>query len=160
MAKKSGNSGAKEGRHVVAVNKKARRDYEILDTLEAGLELLGCEVKSIRGGGANLKESYIRFRNRECFLTGCHVSPYKFSRVETYDPVRDRRLLLHQREIERLGSQVQAKGLTVVPLQIYFNSRGRCKLDIGLGRGKKLFDKRQDIKSRDAAREIQRLMKG
>ncbi|HQH27250.1 MAG TPA: SsrA-binding protein SmpB, partial [Oligoflexia bacterium] len=146
-------------RHVIAVNKNARRNYEILVTVEAGIELLGCEVKSIRAGGINLKESYIRFKHNECFLVGCHISPYKFSPLKDYDPVRDRRLLFHRHEIKRLNEQVQQKGLTIVPLRAAFSPKGRCKIEVGVGRGKKLFDKREDIKAREAARDIERAMK-
>ena len=156
-AKKTGGSEG-EG-HVVAVNKKARREYEILDTFEAGLQLLGSEVKSVREGAINLRESYIRLKNGEAFLVGCHISPYKYSRENEHDPLREKKLLLHRREIERLASQTQMKGLTIVPLKVYFTGQGRAKAAIGVGRGKKLYDKREDIKSREAAREIERVMK-
>lgn len=157
--KKKKKPEAEDGRTIVAVNKTARRNYHIIDTFEAGIELLGCEVKSIRAASINLKESYIKFTSRQCFLVDCHISPYRFARIDKYDPVRERRLLLHRREIERLGSQVQRKGLTVVPLKVYFNKRGRCKLELGLGQGKKLYDKRDDVKAREAQREMERAMK-
>jgi SsrA-binding protein len=161
MAKgKKKGEGTDEGRKVVAVNKKARRDYLIQDALEAGIELEGCEVKSAREGSLNLKESYIKFRSGECFLVGCHISPYRFSRQDAYDPLRERKLLLHKHQIERLSASVQQKGLTAVPLRAYFTQRGRCKLEIALGKGKKSYDKREDIKSREAQREIERRMKG
>ena len=157
--KKPQAAQASDGYKVIDVNKKARRDFEIRDTFEAGIALLGSEVKSIRDGGVNLRDSYIRFKNGECYLVGCHVSPYKFSSHDAPDPIRDRKLLLHKRDIEKLGSQVQAKGLTLVPLKIYFNKRGRCKLEVALGRGKKLYDKREDIKAREAARQMERVLK-
>lgn len=161
MAKggKSTTKGDEGGRHVIDVNKKARRDYEVIDTFEAGLELLGSEVKSIRSNGISLRDSYVRFKDRQLYLVGCHITPYKFSRQDAHEPYRDRRLLLHSREIARLSAQVQLKGLTIVPLLVYFNARGRCKLEIGTARGKKLHDKREDMKSRDAIREMERAIK-
>lgn len=144
-----------EGKKIVALNKSARRDFEILQTIEAGIVLTGGEVKSVRGGGVQLKESYVRVKSGEVFLVGCHISPYSHSPNEKYNPVIDRKLLLHRREIDRLGSQVQQKGLTLVPLALYLKG-GRCKLEIGLGRGKKLFDKRQDLKERQAVRAMNR----
>jgi SsrA-binding protein len=160
MAKKKKNISKDEnGRKTIEVNKKARRDYEIVDTFEAGIQLLGSEVKSIRDGGISLRDSYIRFKNGECLLVDCHISPYKYSRRDDIDPYRPRKLLLHKREIERLSSNVQLKGLTAVPLKLYFNEQGRCKLELALGRGKKLYDKRQDVKRKDAQREMQRALK-
>ena len=159
MSKKKKNKQSDDGTRIVDVNKKAHRDYEILDTLEAGLVLLGSEVKSIRGNGISLRDSYIRFRNGKCVLVACHIAPYAFSKNDAHDPYRERELLLHKRELERLNEQVQAKGRTLVPLKAYFNKRGRCKLAIGLGRGKKLHDKRQDVKKKEAAREMERAVK-
>lgn len=144
---------------LIASNKKARRDYEILQTLEAGIALVGSEVKSLREGGVNLKDSYVRIIRGECFLVGCHISPYSHSRVDAHETTRDRKLLLHRREIERLVGSVQQKGLSLIPLKLYFK-QGRAKLEIGLGKGKKLHDKRQDLKSREAQREIQRALRG
>jgi len=160
MGKKKKNiSKESDGRKTIEVNKQARRNYELVDTFEAGIELLGAEVKSIREGGISLKDSYIRFKKGECFLVSCHVAPYRFARQADIDPYRDRKLLLHKREIVRMSSQVQQKGLTAVPLKIYFNKEGRCKVELALGRGKKLHDKRQDVKKRDAQREMQRAIK-
>jgi len=152
---KQAQKAAEGGIQVIDVNRKARRDYHISDTYEAGLILLGSEVKSIRAGGMNLKESYVRVRNGEIFLVGCNISPYRHSRVDAHEPLRDRKLLLNQKEIERLGEQVQKSGLTIVPLQAYFK-KGRCKLEIGLGKGKKLYDKREDIKRREETRRMER----
>lgn len=143
----------------VAANKKARRDYEIVSSAEAGISLLGSEVKSIRQGNASLKESYIREKNGELYLVGCHISPYSHSPVDAHEPTRQRKLLLHRQEIDRLIVQIARKGLTLVPLRLYFNKDGRCKLEIALGRGKKLFDKREDEKKRVATREVERMLK-
>ena len=143
---------------VAAENRQARRDYEIIDVIEAGIVLLGSEVKSIRAGGANLKESYIRPKNGEMFLVGCHISPYKHSHVEAHEPTREKKLLLHKLEIERLAASVQQKGLTLVPIQLHFK-KGRCKLQFGLGKGKKHHDKREDVKKREAEREMERALR-
>ncbi len=143
------------GELLVAQNKKARHDYEILDTHEAGISLLGSEVKSIRAGEVNLKESYIRLKQGEMYLVGCHISPYSHSRQDTYDATRERKLLMHRREIDRLGGDIGKKGLTLVPLKLYFKD-GRCKLQLGVARGKKLHDKRQDMKAKEADRRMAR----
>jgi SsrA-binding protein len=143
----------------IEVNKKARRDYEIIETLEAGISLLGSELKSIRQGGISLQESYVQVTNGECFLVHAHVSPYAFTSVQPPDPYRSRKLLLHKREIEKLAIQVQRKGLTIVPLRVYINPRGKVKVEIGLGRGKKIHDKRADIKNKESARDLERALK-
>ncbi len=145
---------------IVEVNKKARREYEILDTFEAGIALTGAEVKSVRAGGASLRESYVRVRNGECWLAACRISPYSFSRADEHDPARDKKLLLHKAEISKIAQNVQAKGLSLIPLKLYFNQHGRCKVEIALCRGKKLYDKRDDIKKRAADRQISRVLKG
>ena len=155
MAKKSGQKEEGEGVLVAALNKKARRDYEISDTFEAGLALLGSEVKSIRDGGMNLQESYVRVSNSELFLVDCHISPYTFAGFQAPPPTRERKLLMHRREIERLGVAVRQKGLTLVPMRAYFKN-GRCKLEVGLGKGKKLWDKREDVKAKEAKRAMDR----
>ncbi len=156
MSKKTSSSGG--GRKVISTNKKARRDYEIIDTFEAGIVLQGSEVKSIRDGGINLKDSYVRVKGGEIFLVGSHISPYSHAPADAHETVRDRKLLMQKREIERLAAQVQQKGLSLVALQIYF-VRGRCKLEIGLGRGKKLYDKRRDVKDKEAKRAMERAIK-
>ncbi len=148
-----------DGVKTVDVNKKARRDYEILDTAEAGIVLCGSEVKSIRNNGISLRDSYIRMKGDECYLVGCHIAPYKFAGVDAHDPYADRKLLLHRREIDRLAMQVKTKGRTLVPLKVYFNKSGRCKVELGIGRGKKLYDKREDVKGREAKRHIERAIK-
>jgi SsrA-binding protein len=155
-AKKKNTSAEAGGKQVIDVNKKARHDYEILDILEAGIVLSGSEVKSIRGNGISLRDSYVRLKNGECFLVDAHVAPYKFAAQDAHEPYRDRKLLLAKKEIGKLSVQVQAKGLSVVPLSIYFNAKGRCKLEIGVARGRKLHDKRQDIKEKEARRDIDR----
>lgn len=159
MGKKAkGDEKAGSGILVVATNKKARRDYEILGNYEAGMVLLGSEVKSVRAGGINLSDSYVRAKNSELFLVSCHISPYLHSRVDAHDPLRERKLLLHRQEIEKLAAQVQMKGLTLIPLQVYFK-KGRLKVEIGVGKGKKQFDKRDDVKKKEAQREMDRAFK-
>ena len=138
---------------VVATNRRARHEYEILETLEAGLVLRGTEVKSLRTGQVNFKDSYATVRDAEVWLVGCHISPYSHGTDANHDPERDRKLLLHGREIARLAGKVAEKGLTVVPLKLYFK-QGRAKLEIGLARGKKLHDKRAALRERETRREM------
>jgi len=159
MAKKGKKAPQMEGGVLVAaVNKKARRDYEVLEKFEAGLSLLGSEVKSVREGGVNLKESYVREKQGELFLVQCHISPYAHSPVDAHNPTRERKLLMKRSEIDRLIGKVKEKGLSLVPLRLYFK-RGRLKLELATGRGKKLYDKRRDEKSRAADRTIQAKLK-
>src|SRR5919197_3581013 len=139
----------------VATNRRARHDYEILETIEAGLALRGTEVKSLRAGQVNFKDSYATMRNGEAWLTGCHISPYSHGTDANHDPERDRKLLLHRREISRLTGKVAERGLTLIPLRLYFKS-GRAKLEIGLARGKKLHDKRSALRERETRREMDR----
>ncbi len=143
---------------VVATNRKARHDYEILETYEAGLALKGSEVKSLRAGMANLKDSYVQFKAREAWLVGCHISPYAFSRGGGHDPDRDRKLLLHRREIDRISAKVKERGLTLVALRIYFKD-GIAKIEIGLARGKAQYDKRVAIREREQRREMDRAIR-
>ena len=138
---------------VVATNRRARHEYEILETFEAGLVLRGTEVKSLRTGQVNFKDSYATVRNGEMWLLGCHVSPYSHGTDANHDPERDRKLLLHAREITRLLGKIAERGLTVVPLKLYFKG-GRAKLEIGLARGKKLHDKRATLRERETRREM------
>ncbi|MCD6165893.1 SsrA-binding protein [candidate division KSB1 bacterium] len=140
---------------IIATNRKARHDYQILNTFEAGIVLQGTEVKSLRQGKANLKDSYAIIKNGELFLLNMHISPYSHGTAYNHDPLRTRKLLLHRHEIRRLIGQVQEKGLTLVPLKIYFKN-GIAKVELALVRGKKLYDRRQDIARRDAERELQR----
>ena len=142
----------------IATNRRARHEYEILETVEAGLVLRGTEVKSLREGLVNFKDSYASFRNGEGWLLGCHISPYSHGTDANHDPERDRKLLLHKREIARLGGKISERGLTLVPLRLYFKD-GRAKVEIGLARGKRQYDKRQSIAERDAKREIERAVR-
>jgi SsrA-binding protein len=141
--------------NVIATNRKARHDYHILQTIEAGLVLTGTEVKSLRHGRANLKESYARIENGEVFLYGMHISPYEQGNRYNPDPKRTRKLLLHSHEIRRLTGKVREKGLTLVPLKLYFHN-GRAKVELALVKGKKEYDKRKTIAERDAQREMER----
>ena len=144
---------------VAAQNKKAYHDYFIEEKIEAGVELFGTEVKSIRAGSVNLKDSYCTFKNGEVFALGVHVSPYEQGNVFNRDPLRPKRLLLHKREILRLFGKVAEKGLTLVPLSLYFVG-SRVKVELGLCRGKKLYDKRQSEADKVADRTIERQLKG
>ena len=139
-------------------NKKASHDYEILEKVEAGIVLKGAEVKSLRDGRASLKDSYGKVENGEIFLYNFYIAPYPAS-FEKIDPLRKKKLLLKKNQIIRLGRKVEEKGLTIVPLSVYFNSKGLAKVEIGLAKGKKLYDKRKEIKKREIEREIQRRLK-
>src|SRR5262247_129552 len=148
------SSQAREGGdRPIATNRRARHEYEILETVEAGLVLRGTEVKSLRAGQVNFKDSYASMRNGEGWLLGCHISPYSHGTDANHDPERDRKLLLHRKEITRLVGKVAERGLTVVPLKLYFKD-GRAKIEIGLARGKKLHDKRETLRERESRREI------
>lgn len=149
---------ANEEIKVIAQNKKARHDYFIEQTLEAGIVLSGTEVKSIRQGKVNLKDSYAMVDGGEVILNGMHISPYEQGNTNNKDPLRDRKLLLHKSEINRLIGYTQQKGLSLVPLRLYFR-RGIVKVELGIAKGKKLYDKRDDIAQRDAKREIDRKLK-
>jgi SsrA-binding protein len=138
---------------VIVENRRARFEYHILESLEAGLVLTGTEVKSIRGGGVSLNEAYARIRDGEAWLVGMHIPPYKQGSFSNTEPNRPRKLLLHKEEIARLQSRIGEKGLTIVPLRLYF-TRGMAKLQLGVARGKKLWDKRADAAKRDVEREI------
>ena len=145
----------KESVRLVANNKKAYHDYFIDDTYEAGIELFGTEVKSLRSGKCSIKESFIRIERGEVFVYGMHVSPYEKGNIFNKDPLRVRKLLLHRYEINRLESKIAEKGYTLVPLRVYFKG-SLVKVEIGLARGKKLYDKRQDIARKDQRREALR----
>ena len=148
---------AKENKSI-AVNRKARHDYFVLEGLEAGIELVGTEVKSIRAGGVNLKDAWVEIQNGELYVMGMHISPYEKGNIFNRDPVRPRRLLAHGREIRRLAAEVKLNGLTLVPLRLYFKG-SRVKVEVGLCKGKKLYDKRATTAQRDAQRDIDRAMK-
>ena len=145
-------------RKVVTENRKARHDYHIHDTFEAGIVLTGTEVKALRGGKANLKDSYARIENCKVMLHNMHISPYEQGNRFNHEPLRIRKLLLHRYEIIKLIGKTQEKGYTLVPLKLYF-TRGKAKVELGLATGKKSYDKRQDIAERDAKRDIERAMR-
>ena len=149
---------AKQNDKPVAQNRKAYHDYFIEDKFEAGIALSGTEVKSIRQGNLNLKDSFCNVKNGEIFLYGMHISPYEKGNIFNKDPRRTRKLLMHKREITRLGAKAQQDGYAIVPLSVYF-SGPRVKVEIGLAKGKKLYDKRESAAKRDAKREMDRAMK-
>jgi len=142
-------------RKIIAVNRQARHEYYILETYEAGISLKGSEVKSLREGRVNLKDSFARINKGELFLFNAHISPYSFDQQKGYEPKRTRKLLLHRPEINSLVGRVGEKGLTLIPLRMYFK-RGKAKVEIALAKGKKFYDKRETLKRRDAEREIRR----
>lgn len=150
--------GDVDGRKLVCRNRRAWHEYEILETVEAGMVLVGTEVKSLREGRVNLKDSYAKVEGDEVFLVDAHISPYSHGNIMNHDPLRPRKLLLHKKEIRRLGGKVSERGLTLIPLEIYFKE-GRAKVELGLARGKRLYDKRAAIKKRDERRELQRELK-
>ena len=158
MAKQTSAPG-KPTRHLIAKNRSARHEYEVLETLEAGIELTGTEVRSLRERACQLSDAFCLIRGRECWLHGVHIHPYSNGGVWNVDPDRKRRLLLHKRQIDYLDAQLRQKGLALVPLDIYFNEQNRVKLTVALVRGKKLYDKRADMAKRDANRDIARAMK-
>lgn len=147
------------GIHIVVRNRRARHEYEVLDKVEAGLVLTGTEVKSLRAGKANLQDAYARFDRAEMWLYNLHISPYEQGNRFNHEPLRPRKLLLTRRELRKLVGQVEQQGLTLVPLDIYFR-RGIAKVTLALVRGKKLHDKRDDLRRRDAEREMERAYKG
>ena len=161
MSSKSGgtkSSRKEDGIKVVADNRRARFDYEIIDTYEAGIELRGSEVKSLREGKAQIKDGYASIRDGELWLHNVHIAPYGPASRENHDPERPRKLLAHKREIERLVGRINERGLTLVPTRIYF-SGSRAKVEIALARGKDRFDKRESIKSREQARDMERALR-
>ena len=150
--------GAKPGIKIIAENRKARAEYFIEETYEAGLVLTGTEVKALREGRANLKEAFGEVRDGEAWLVDCHISPYGHGNIFNHDPVRPRKLLLHKEEIQRLLGRTQEKGFTLVPLKMYF-SKGKAKIEMGLGKGKNLRDRREELKARAAGREVERALR-
>jgi SsrA-binding protein len=142
----------------IAANRKARHEYFVEDSFEAGIELRGTEVKSLRNGGANLKDSWCDVSRGELYIRQMHISPYEKGNIFNCDPLRERRLLMHRREIGRLAGLIKQQGYTLIPLSVYFKGP-RVKVELGLCRGKKLYDKREDSQRRDAAREIDRAVK-
>jgi SsrA-binding protein len=157
-AKAAKGAGSDPNERVVATNRRARHDYEILDTIECGIVLRGSEVKSLREAKVTLADAYARITDHELWLLGLHISPYSHGAgFDPPDPERDRKLLAHRTEIDRLGARLDREALTRVPLRLYF-SKGRAKIQLGLGRGKWQYDKRQDLARRDADREAERAM--
>ncbi len=144
---------------VIAKNKKAFFNYEHIETLEAGISLLGSEVKSIREGKISLKESYAEIKEGEVFLINCHVSPYNPANIFNHDPLREKKLLLHRREIKRLIGKIKEKGLTLVPVKVLLNDKGRIKVEIALAKGKRVYQKREAIRQRDQDREMRAELK-
>jgi len=144
---------------MICQNKKARHDYHIIDTYEAGLVLKGSEVKSCRSGRANLKDSYARFKDGEIYLVETHISPYTYAHQLNHDPLRERKLLFHKSEIKKLYGKIKERGLSLIPLKMYFKN-GKVKVAMAVAKGKKLHDKREDIKRKDIAREVEKEFRG
>jgi SsrA-binding protein len=157
VSKKKGGAKAKSN-GAVATNPKARHDYEILETMEAGMVLTGSEVKSLRGGSASMRESFAIIRDGETWLIGMHIGPYAQAGYAGHEPTRSRKLLLHKDEIQRLVGKTAERGLTLVPLKVYFN-HGLAKIELGLAKGKKTYDRRESLKEKDAQMQIDRAMR-
>jgi len=157
VSKKKGGAKAKSN-GAVATNPKARHDYEILETMEAGMVLTGSEVKSLRGGAASMRESFAIIRDGEPLLIGMHIGPYAQAGYAGHEPTRTRKLLLHKDEIQRLLGKTAERGLTLVPLKVYFN-HGLAKIELGLAKGKKTYDRRESLKEKDAQMQIDRAMR-
>jgi SsrA-binding protein len=138
------------------VNRRARHEYSIEDSMEAGVVLSGTEIKSIRAGKVNLTDAFARIDKGEAWLVGAHIAPWEGGNRENHEPKRDRKLLLHRNQIDQLLGRTKAKGLTLVPLKLYITARGKAKLELGLGKGKQLYDRRREIADRDARRDIER----
>ena len=143
---------------ILAKNPTARHNYSIENTIEAGIVLTGTEIKSIRNGKVNIKDTYVNIKNGEVFIYGMHISPYEFGNIFNKDPLRTRKLLLHRREIDKLYGMIKQKGVSLVPISMYMKGN-KVKLEIGIGKGKKLFDKRQDMAKKDAEMKIKRALK-
>ena len=143
---------------IIAKNPSARHNYTITETLEVGIVLTGTEIKSIRNGKVNIKDTYVNIKNGEVYVLGMHISPYEHGNIFNKDPLRDRKLLLNRREINKLYGMIKTKGISIVPLSMYF-SGNKVKLEIGIGKGKKLYDKREDIAKKDAEMKIRRALK-
>ena len=141
---------------IVAQNRKARHDYSVEDSLEVGIALTGTEIKSVRASNVNLQDAYARIDRGEAWLIGMHIAPWAGGNRNNHEPMRERKLLLHRMQIDQLVGKIKAKGLTMVPLSMYFNDRGKAKIQLGLVRGKKNYDRRRDIAARDARRDLER----
>ncbi len=144
--------------NIICTNRKAYHDYSIQETFEAGISLLGTEVKSLREGRANLRDSYAIIRDNEIFLLNCHISPYSHGNILNHDPLRTRKLLMHRKEINKLWGNLTQKGLTLIPLKIYFK-KGKAKVELGLAKGKRKYEKREALKEKEARREIQKQLR-
>lgn len=144
---------------IIAKNRKAYHDYFIEDTFEAGIALMGTEIKSVRKGNVNVKDSFVRIKDNEAFLENMHISPYEQGNRFNHEPLRTRKLLLHKKEILKISHTLKAGGLTIVPTKLYFSRGSKVKVEIGIARGKKLYDKRQDLKARDAKRDMEKALK-
>lgn len=147
-----------KGLKLIIDNRKARHDYHLIETIEAGIALQGTEVKSLRAGKVNVRDSFARIKDGEVFLHGLHISPYDHGNRFNHDPIRIRKLLLHKREINKLGEKIKEKGYTLIPTKLYFKD-GRCKVEIALAKGKQLHDKRDALAKRDIERKIDRIIK-
>ena len=145
-------------RKIISKNPTARHNYTIIDTIEAGIVLSGTEIKSIRNGKVNLKDTYVNIKNYEAYIYGMHISPYEHGNIFNKDPLRNRKLLLHKKEIFKLSDMIKQKGLSLIPITLYFLGN-KVKLEIGIGKGKKLYDKREDIAKKDAQMKINRALK-
>jgi len=152
-------SGKLMAEKIICQNKKARHDYHIIDTYEAGLVLKGSEVKSCRSGRANLKDSYAQIKDGEIYLVNTHISPYTYAHQFNHDPLRERKLLFHKSEIKRLYGKIREKGFTLIPLKMYFKN-GKAKVEMAVAKGKRLHDKRDDIRRKDLAREVEKEFRG
>jgi SsrA-binding protein len=160
MAKVAKSDKAAEGKHVkiISDNRRARHEFELIEVFEAGISLVGTEVKALRQGKANLKDSFARVEGGQLWLYNCHISPYDHGNRFNHDPLRKRRLLMHRRQILKLKSRIQEKGLTLVPLKMFFKGNW-AKVDLALAKGKQLYDKRETIAKRDNKRQLDRVMK-
>jgi SsrA-binding protein len=144
------------GEETIALNRKARHDYTIDETLEAGIVLTGTEIKSVRGHKVNLGDGYVRVERGEAWLVGAHIAPFEGGNRMNHEAKRTRKLLLHRSQIVELGIRMKAKGMTIIPLRLYIDSRSHAKLELGIGRGKKLYDRRREIAERDSRRDVER----
>ena len=147
-----------DGKKIIAKNPTAYHNYTINDTLEAGIVLSGTEIKSIRAGKVNMKDSYANIKNGECFVYGLHISPYEFGNIYNKDPLRDKKLLLNKKELNKLYGKIKQDGFSLIPICLYFKG-SLVKLELGIGKGKKLFDKREDIAKKDAERRMQKALR-
>lgn len=143
----------------ITINRKAHHDYEIVEKFEAGISLLGSEIKAIREGKVNLKDSFVDLRNGEALLISAHIGLYSNASYNNHEPLRTRKLLLHKRELHKLDKRVKNRGLTIIPLRMYFNDKGRVKIEIALAKGKREYNKKQKLKERDIKREVERELK-